>query len=139
VRSYADADALAAAMGVEGDLVTPRMGRGCRAFAGWIDGRPAGYGWLTAGPEWIGEADAEILPGPGEAYLWNCVTSPEHRLQGVFRGLVAHVCAVAAAEEMPRLWIASLSGTAESAVEELGFRPVLRLESAPSPSPARRH
>lgn len=117
-------------MGGEGDLVAPRLARGCRCFAAWRDGSLAGYGWLSAGPEWIGEVGLEITPPAGDAYIWNCVTIPEHRRRGVFRGLLAHICGVAAAERMRRLWIAGLAGTAEGALPPLGFEPVLAIEGA---------
>jgi len=86
-----------------------------------------GYGWLSSSREWIGEVGLEITPGPGEAYIWNCVTLPTHRLQGVFSGLVDTMCATAAAEGLRRLWIASLRGTAESALPPAGFQPALRI------------
>ena len=69
-------------MGPEGDLVAARLARGCRCFAVWMDGQVAGYGWLSTGPEWIGELGLEIRPPVGEAYIWNCVTLPAHRLRG---------------------------------------------------------
>ena len=132
VTTRAEAEAVAAAMAEEGDLVALRLARGCRCFAAWEGDRVIGYGWLTSGPEWIGEVALEITPGPGEAYIWNCVTLPEHRRQGVFRGLLASICAEAGAT---RLWIASLPDSAEAALPPLGFKPVVRLR----PGPPRRH
>lgn len=123
-----EVEALERAMGAEGDLVASRRRRGCRCFAAWEGGAVAGFGWLSSGPEWIGEVGLEITPGPGEAYIWNCVTLPEHRLRGVFRGLVAHICATAGREGLRRLWIASLRGSAESALRPPGFEPALRIE-----------
>jgi GNAT superfamily N-acetyltransferase len=114
-------------MGPEGDLVALRLRRGCRCFAVWEAGSIVGYGWLSAGPEWIGEVGVEIRPGPAEAYIWNCVTLPDHRLRGVFRGLIDAICRQSEAEGLKRLWIASLSGTAESALRPPGFEPMLRI------------
>ena len=127
VASSEEEAAVAAAMGPEGDLVALRLRRGCRCFAAWEGDAVAAYGWLSAGPEWIGEIGLEITPGPGEAYIWNCVTLPEHRLRGLFRGLVSVICAEARAEGMHRLWIASLRGSAENALVPLGFEPALRV------------
>lgn len=114
-------------MGAEGDLVDERQRRGCRAFLVRRGSEVAAYGWLTAGPEWIGEVGLEIVPEPGEAYLWNCVTLPEHRLQGLFKLLVVHVTATVQAEGLGRLWIASLAGTAERALEFASFRRIAEI------------
>ncbi|MDQ6741776.1 MAG: GNAT family N-acetyltransferase, partial [Candidatus Dormibacteraeota bacterium] len=73
-----------AVMGAEGDLVLARLARGCRCLAVRSGGEVAGYGWLSTGPEWIGELGLEIRPAPGEIYVWNCVTLPAHRRRGLF-------------------------------------------------------
>lgn len=127
VRGYAAADALAQAMGAEAPLAAARLGRGCRAFAGWVGEAVAGYGWLSQGPEWIGEVGLQVEPAEGEAYLWNFVTLPAHRRRGIFRALVVEACAAAADEGLTRLWIGSIAGTAEQAVVEAGFRPALSI------------
>jgi GNAT superfamily N-acetyltransferase len=123
------ADALAAAMGDEGDLVRLRLERGCRCFA-LLEGQVVGYGWVSTEAEWIGELELEIRPPAGEAYVWNCVTLPAHRFRGCFRALLRHITATARAEGVPRLWIGSVDGGAESAVLGAGFRPVLRFSFA---------
>jgi GNAT superfamily N-acetyltransferase len=114
-------------MGDDGDLVATRLARGCRCFAAWRAEAITAYAWLTAGREWIGEVGLEINPGPGEAYIWNCVTLPPYRRQGVFSDLLAQVCEVAEGEGFRRLWIAGLTGTAESALPPLGFEQVLTI------------
>jgi GNAT superfamily N-acetyltransferase len=91
-----------------------------------VDGSIAGYGWLSIQPEWVGELQLEIRPGPGEAYVWNCATLPEHRRQGVFRALLAGISNHAAAGGLRRLWIGSVAIPAEKAVSPSGFRPALR-------------
>jgi hypothetical protein len=118
---------LAAAMAEEGDLVGPRLARGCRCFAARRGPEVLAYGWLSSGPEWIGEVELEVRPGPGEAYVWNCVTLPGHRRRGHFRGLLLHVVATACRERLVRLWIGSLEGGAEAALAGAGFEPVLRI------------
>lgn len=123
-----DEAAVTAAMGREGDLVALRLRRGCRCFAAWEGEAVLGYGWLSTGPEWIGEVGLELTPGPGEAYIWNCVTLPAHRFRGVFRGLVTGICEQARREGLRRLWIASLRGTAEAALRPPGFQPALRIQ-----------
>jgi GNAT superfamily N-acetyltransferase len=117
--------ALEAAMGGQRHLVAPRLARGSRCYAAWLGEEMTGYGWLSTGSEWIGELGLEIRPPPGEAYVWNCVTLPAHRRQGVFRALLQGVAAIAGREGLARLWLGSVDGTAESAVAGAGFVPVL--------------
>jgi hypothetical protein len=123
-------DAVAAverAMGPEAPLAGLRLGRGCRCFATWMGDEVAGYGWLSTGSEWIGELGLEIRLPAGEAYVWNCVTLPAHRLRGCFRTLLLNVIAITSRESLGRLWIGSVDGGAESAVLGAGFAPVLNL------------
>jgi GNAT superfamily N-acetyltransferase len=112
-------------MGPEGDLVPHRFARGCRCFAVWIGGAVAGYGWLSTGPEWVGELQLEITPRPGEGYIWNCVTLSEHRRKGVFRSLLIGISDFARKEGMKRLWVGSVAIPAEKAVAPSGFEPAL--------------
>lgn len=134
MREITDAGPIAAlvrAMGPEGDLVELRLSRDRRAFGARQGLELTAYGWLTAGPEWIGEVGLEIRPDPGEAYLWNCVTCPPYRLQGLFKLLVVSVTAIAQREGLRRLWIASLAGTAESALPFAGFMPEAEITAHP--------
>jgi GNAT superfamily N-acetyltransferase len=94
-----------------------------------IDGAVAGYGWLSVYPEWIGELQLEITPGPTEGYIWNCVTLSEHRRKGVFRSLLIGISAAARQEGLQRLWIGSVAIPAEKAVGPSGFKPALRFET----------
>jgi GNAT superfamily N-acetyltransferase len=116
-------------MGAEGDLVDDRLARGCRCFAAFSGGALAGYGWLSTGPEWIGEIQLEIKPGHGEAYVWNCFTLPEHRRKGVFRFVVSSVAAIAAREGLARLWIGSVDIPAQQAIGPAGFKAALHMHS----------
>ncbi len=117
-------------MGPDGDLVGARLARGCTCFAAWSDGALVGYGWLSTGPEWIGEVQLEIKPREREAYIWNCVTIPEHRRRGVFRALVAGITLAARRLGSRRLWIGSVDIPAEKALAPLGFQPALYFDSA---------
>jgi GNAT superfamily N-acetyltransferase len=115
-------------MGPDDDLVSARMARGCLCFAVWIDGTLAGFGWLSTGPEWIGELQLEIKPREREGYIWNCVTLPEHRQKGVFRSLVAGISLAARRLGSRRLWIGSLAIPAEKALAPLGFGVALHFD-----------
>ena len=116
-------------MGDEGDLVEVRLARGCRCFGAWIEDDLAGYGWLSTGPEWIGELELEIKPGEGEAYIWNCFTLAHHRRRGVLRALLAGIRARAQDEGMKRVWIGSVAIPAERAFGPSGFNPALAMTS----------
>lgn len=118
--------ALRAAMAAEGDLVAGRRARGCRAFACCRDDQVVAYGWLSAGPEWIGELGLEIRPGPGEAYIWNCLTLEPSRRQGRFREVLLGMAAAARADGIQRLWIGSIDDLGARTLPGIGFTPVLR-------------
>jgi len=112
-------------MGAERELIALRRTRGCRCFGAWIDGVLVGYGWLSTQPEWIGEEQVVIRPRPGEGYIWNCMTVPEHRRKGVFRAILAGITNVARSEGMNRLWLGTIAIPAEKAVGPSGFRPAI--------------
>lgn len=116
-------------MGAEGDVVAQRLARGSRCFVVWIDQAIAGYGWLSTGPEWVGELQLEIRPGPGEGYVWNCVTMARHRRKGVFHSLLLGIVDLARREGFRRLWIGSVAIPAERAVGESGFHPAVHFAS----------
>jgi len=117
-------------MGRDGDLVEQRLARGCRCFIVTLDEQLAGYGWLSTGPEWIGELQLEIRPGDLEGYIWNCVTLEPVRRRGVFKSLLDGIAAHARAGGVGRLWIGSVAIPAEKALPPAGFRPALRFASA---------
>jgi hypothetical protein len=116
-------------MGSEGDLVSTRLARGCRCFAAFEGGEIAGYGWLSTQPEWIGEIQVEITPGPGEGYIWNCVTLTEHRRRGVFASMLVGLTAWGRGEGLTRMWIGSVASPAERAVRQAGFKPAVEFDS----------
>jgi GNAT superfamily N-acetyltransferase len=118
------------AMGQEADLVPNRMARGSRCFGAWIGHELVGYAWWSAKPEWICEVELEIAPAAREAYVWNCVTLAPHRRKGVFRSVVTSLVAQAREEGVARLWIASVVDLAGNAIEQAGFVPVIRFDTA---------
>ena len=91
-----------------------------------VDGAVGGYGWLSTVPEWIGELQLEITPSPGEAYIWNCATIPEHRRKGIFRALLIGISETCRRDGLKRLWIGSVAVPAEKAFGPSGFQPALR-------------
>jgi GNAT superfamily N-acetyltransferase len=113
----------------EANLVALRFARGCRCFAVLVDDVVGGYGWMSAGPEWIGELQLEIRPQESETYIWNCVTLAEHRRKGIFRSLVTGIAGAAGRIGMKRAWIASLAIPAENALGPAGFRPAVHFRA----------
>ena len=116
-------------MGYEGERVTARLARGCRCFVVRVDGAIAGYGWLSTGPEWIGELQLEITPRRREGYIWDCATLVEHRRKGIFRSLLVGISEVARRDGLQRLWIGTIAIPAEKALEPAGFKLALRFTS----------
>jgi GNAT superfamily N-acetyltransferase len=115
-------------MGTERELIALRRARGCRCFGAFVDNALVGYGWLSTKHEWIGEEQLEIRPRPGEGYIWNCVTVPEHRRKGVFRAILVGIMNVARNEGMKRLWLGTIAIPAEKAVGPSGFKPAIHSE-----------
>jgi GNAT superfamily N-acetyltransferase len=109
-------------------LVLRRLGRGVRAYAAWRDGAIACYGWVSFASECVGELERPIHPGAGDAYVWNCVTLPEHRRHGLYAGLLQAIAERMGAEGVRRLWIgATLAGRRSvRGFRAAGFRPALR-------------
>ena len=117
-------------MEAESVLVPGRLARGSRCFGAWAGHELVGYGWLSTKSEWIGELELEIGLPPGEAYIWNCVTLARHRRKGIFRSVVTAIVAQAYKEGLARLWIASLASVGGNTIQQAGFQPVLRFDSA---------
>src|SRR5260370_1757099 len=80
--------------------------------------------------EWIGEVDLEIRPGEGEAYIWNCVTLPAHRRQGVFGAMVAGIAPGARTEALSRFWLGGVALPAEKGLPRARFAPVPHFSTA---------
>ena len=132
----AGAEELASAMRLAGPgEVLRRLAGGARAFAGRV-GPPGGpivcYGWVSGGseccPPYIGELERAFRLQPGEAYVWDCRTAPEHRRLGLYTALLTHVARTLQAEGFGRIWIGSALRNRPSirGFEAAGFRPVLR-------------
>jgi GNAT superfamily N-acetyltransferase len=117
-------------MEAESGLVPGRLARGSRCFGAWVGHELVGYGWLSTKSEWIGEVELEIGLAAGEAYVWNCVTLARHRRKGVFRSVVTAIVGQAHKDGLARLWIASLAGVGGKTIQQAGFQPVLRFNSA---------
>jgi ribosomal protein S18 acetylase RimI-like enzyme len=125
--------ALATAMNQpDATSVQQRFAAGRRCFAAWSDDAIVAYGWLSSGSECVGEMERIIDLPPGEVYIWDCVTLPAFRRQGLYSALLSFMATTAQAESVQRVWIGtgvantpSLHGFANA-----GFRPALTVTYA---------
>lgn len=125
----ADAPTLSWMMGVERDEVERRFAATNRCFVARVGSALAGYGWVSHGAERIGELERTLRMKPGEAYIWDCLTLPPYRGQGVYTALLNAITATLRSEGGGRVWIGaalsnhpSLKGFARA-----GFRPALTI------------
>lgn len=109
------------------DALLRRLDAGRQCFAAWVDGSLAAYGWLTRGPEWVGEFERELSLGQDEAYIWDCATTPEHRRQHLFGALLSYMAVRLRVQGVRRLWIISLNAPRPllNGVAAASFQPVL--------------
>jgi GNAT superfamily N-acetyltransferase len=100
-----------------------------RCYAAWVEGALAACGWLSFEAEEIGELNIQIRPGPGEAYIWDCVTAPVFRRLRLYSALLAHISAELRGEGLCRVWIAAELNNLPSqrGILRAGFQPVADL------------
>jgi hypothetical protein len=106
-----------------------RIETGRQCFAAWVDGCVAAYGWVTHGPEWVGEFERELQVQDGEAYIWDCATLPKYRHQRLFSGLLRYMITHLWQQGLERVWIIGLAAPLSilQGVTAAGFDPVVRL------------
>ena len=127
---------LAAAVGqmdpIDPGALARRFELGKQCFVMRVDGSIAAYGWLTRGPEWVGEFERELRVLEGEAYIWDCATLPNYRRQRLFSVLLAHVTNQLRHEGLRRLWLIGINGSQRmiDGVQAAGFQPILGLAYA---------
>jgi ribosomal protein S18 acetylase RimI-like enzyme len=124
----ADADALAIAMGLASrELVLQRFQSGRRCFGLQAAGQIAAYGWVTRGPECVGELEREFHLNDDEAYIWDCSTLPAWRRQGCYSALLSHLIHQLHGEGLQRIWIGASRQNQPSVrgFASAGFQPVV--------------
>jgi ribosomal protein S18 acetylase RimI-like enzyme len=125
-----DVDDLARAMGLPSpELVRQRLQSGRRCFTLRIAGQIVTYGWVTRGPEQVGELERQFHLHADESYIWHCGTVPSWRRQRCYSALLSQIVHQLHAEGTARIWIgasrrnhASVRGLANA-----GFQPVIDL------------
>jgi ribosomal protein S18 acetylase RimI-like enzyme len=100
------AQELAQAIEVEDTaLVLQRFARGCRCYAGRIEGKIVTYGWVTFDEEGIGELGLSFRLQPGKAYIWDCATLPAFRGQRLYPALLTFMLGELYNAGIQRVWI----------------------------------
>lgn len=111
------------------EAIWRRFEMGSQCFVARVDGSIVAYGWLTRGPEWIGEFERQLLIPEDEAYIWDCATLPAFRRQRFFSALLGHIVDQLKQEGVQRLWIISVRVVPALArgLEAAGFQPLVSL------------
>lgn len=106
--------------------VLKRFDAGKRCYIGNVEGVLATYGWVTFDEELIGELRLRIRLAPGEAYIWNCATSPEYRGLRLYPALLWHIINELRFQGLRRIWIGADADNLPSQVgiKLCGFHPI---------------
>jgi hypothetical protein len=108
-------------------LIETRLAGQRRCFCFKRDGRIISYGWVTHGPEQVGEMERTFNLHPNEAYLWHCGTVPEWRQKGLYSALLNNIIYRLTAEGAPAVWIGAsrLNQPSIQGIANAGFKRVL--------------
>jgi GNAT superfamily N-acetyltransferase len=93
-------------------------------YGAFLDGEPAGYGWLARQTGRIDELLLVFEMPRGETYLWDFVTLPAFRGRGVYPHLLQEI--TRQEEHLSRFWIGYDGANLASGrgIEKAGFRVV---------------
>lgn len=105
VQQEVHADFLAALHGRPRDAIAARFADGHRAYVAWRDDVPAAFGWLATRRATIGEFGMRFTLPRGTRYLWNFVTLPAFRGQGIYPRLLDAIVRANGAG-VRRFWVA---------------------------------
>src|SRR5262245_19401930 len=126
----ADAHELAIAM----NLPTPepiqqRLLSDRRCFILRVADQIATYGWVTRGPECVGELERQFHLRDDEGYIWDCGTVPAWRGQGCYSALLSCIVHRLHREGVARIWIGASRENQPSirGFAKAGFKPVVDL------------
>ncbi len=120
------APALAAAGQTRPAEVLRRFAAGRRCYAAWVAGQVAAFGWVSLDEEFVGELNLRLRLLPGEAYVWDCVTSPPFRRHHLYTALLDYILSDLRAQPLCRAWIgANLDNLpSQQGIARAGFRRV---------------
>lgn len=139
VRREVDAKVMAVLQGKTEAAMSRRFDAGHRAYVALWDGEPAAWGWVATRSAEIGELSSTFVIPSGERYLWNFVTSKEHRGKGVYPRLLDAIVR-AESREAARFWIAYApeNHASGSGIRKAGFATMAELSFDGAGQPALR-
>lgn len=105
VRREVDSKVMAELQGKSEEVMTRRFEAGHRAYVALRDGELAAWGWVATRSAEIGELSSTFTIPSGDRYLWNFVTSKEHRGKGIYPRLLDAIVR-SESREAARFWIA---------------------------------
>ena len=82
-----------------------RFETGRHCYGAWIEDQPVAFGWVSYDDEHIGELNLRIKLLPGEVYIWDCVTKPRFRGNGLYSALLAYMLGELRSQQICRAWI----------------------------------
>jgi GNAT superfamily N-acetyltransferase len=114
-----------------------RMADGHRAWAAWRDDTIVAWGWVATQHAELGELQFRFIIPEGDRYLWNFVTVPSARGQGLYPRLLDAILQ-AEGREASRFWIAWApeNHASGSGIVRAGFSPVAELSFDDARRPA---
>lgn len=120
---------------ISDEQIRQRYSDGNRTLIARMDGVPAGIGWSSAGRVEIGELGLDFALPPGDRYLWDFVTLPAWRGQGIYPALL-QACLRERAE-VERFWVGHDLENEASArgILRAGFRTVGAVYAVPGVGP----
>jgi ribosomal protein S18 acetylase RimI-like enzyme len=125
-----EAELLAQVMGLDDPArVKQRLASGRRCYVAQVNQTLAAYGWVSFDEEEIGEIRLRLHLMPGEAYIWDCGTSPAYRRLRLYTGLLLHIADQLRSEGLCRAWIGADGDNVASqqGIALAGFKPVADL------------
>lgn len=134
-----DIDDLSVAMNLPSStVILQRLKNKRRCFILRVAGQIATYGWVTRGPECVGELERTFNLPDNQAYIWDCGTVPAQRGQRCYSALLSRIVDQLHSEGVPRIWIGAsrhnypsiqgLSNAGFQAVMDLTYRRFYRLK-----------
>lgn len=126
LRAVTDRDLLASISDLDQQDIARRLNEGHQPYLALIDDTPAAYGWSAWKRAEIGELGLSFDLPAGNRYLWDFVTLPEWRGQGIYPRMIQGMIRSELADA-DRFWIghdlenqASARGIAKAGIPVIG-------------------
>jgi GNAT superfamily N-acetyltransferase len=109
--------------------IEQRFAAGKRCYVAQVADTLAAYGWVSWEEEDIGEIGLRVHLMPGEAYIWDCATTPAYRRLRLYTTLLIHMAEQLRQESLCRIWIGADADNvaSQTGIALAGFLPVADL------------